>query len=369
VTVIPFIDLVAQYHGIKDEVDEAIGRVLETGQFVLGDEVDAFEREFALLAGTSQTIAVNSGTAALHLALVAAGIGAGDEVITVPFTFVASVAAICHAGARPVLVDIDAKSFTIDVRQIEAAITPRTKAILPVHLYGQAADIEPVRSIADRHGLIVIEDAAQAHGSLYQGRPCGSLGDLACFSFYPSKNLGACGEGGLIATSNEALADRLRLLRNWGQAAKYLHVIPGFNARMDALQAAILRVKLRHLPRWTEARRRHAARYQQLLAGTALALPEEMPYAHHVYYLYTVRSREREALRAALAADGIATGVHYPRPVHLQPAYESLGYRQGSFPVSERASEEVLSLPLFPELTCAQIETVAAAIRARSVSG
>jgi dTDP-4-amino-4,6-dideoxygalactose transaminase len=361
--VIPFIDLVAQYHGIKDEIDEAIARVLATGHFVLGDEVDAFEREFALFAGTSQAVAVNSGTAALHLALVAAGIGAGDEVITVPFTFVASVAAIGYAGARPVLVDIDAKSFTIDVSQIETAITPRTRAILPVHLYGQTADIEPIRSIADRHGLIVIEDAAQAHGSQYKGRPCGSLGDLACFSFYPSKNLGACGEGGLIATSNDALADRLRLLRNWGQPAKYVHIVPAFNARMDALQAAILRVKLRHLPRWTEARRRHAARYQQLLAGTALSLPEEMPYARHVYYLYTVRSRQREALRAALAADGIATGVHYPRPVHLQPAYESLGYRQGSFPVSERASEEVLSLPLFPELSCAQIETVAAAIR------
>jgi dTDP-4-amino-4,6-dideoxygalactose transaminase len=361
---IPFIDLVAQYHGIKDEVDQAIGRVLETGRFVLGEEVEAFEREFALVAGTSQAIAVNSGTAALHLALVAAGVGAGDEVITVPFTFVATVAAICHAGAQPVFVDIDARSFTIDVAQIEAAITPRTKAILPVHLYGQAADIDPIRSIADRHGLVVIEDAAQAHASQYRGRPCGSLGDLGCFSFYPSKNLGACGEGGLIATSNRVFADRLRLLRDWGQTARYQHVIPGYNARMDAFQGAILRVKLRHLPRWTEARRRHAARYRELLSGTGLSLPEEMPYARHVYCLYTVRSREREALRATLAADGIATAVHYPTPVHLQPAYERLGYRRGSLPVSERASNEVLSLPLFPELSCAQIDTVAAAIRA-----
>jgi dTDP-4-amino-4,6-dideoxygalactose transaminase len=312
---------------------------------------------------------VNSGTAALHLALVAAGVGAGDEVITVPFTFVATVAAICQAGAQPVFVDIDARSFTIDVGQIEAAITPRTKAILPVHLYGQTADIDPIRSIADRHGLVVIEDAAQAHASQYRGRPCGSLGDLACFSFYPSKNLGACGEGGLIATSNPVFADRLRLLRDWGQTARYQHVIPGYNARMDALQGAILRVKLRQLPRWTEARRRHAARYQDLLSGTGLSLPEEMPYARHVYCLYTVRSREREALRTTLAADGIATAVHYPTPVHLQLAYESLGYRRGSLPVSERASNEVLSLPLFPELSCAQIETVAAAIRAAGSAG
>jgi dTDP-4-amino-4,6-dideoxygalactose transaminase len=268
-----------------------------------------------------------------------------------------------------VFVDIDARSFTIDVGQIEAAITPRTKAILPVHLYGQTADIDPIRSIADRHGLVVIEDAAQAHASQYWGRPCGSLGDLACFSFYPSKNLGACGEGGLIATSNPVFADRLRLLRDWGQTARYQHVIPGYNARMDALQGAILRVKLRQLPRWTEARRRHAARYQDLLSGTGLSLPEEMPYARHVYCLYTVRSREREALRTTLAADGIATAVHYPTPVHLQLAYESLGYRRGSLPVSERASNEVLSLPLFPELSCAQIETVAAAIRAAGSAG
>ncbi len=361
---IPFMDLRAQYLTIKTEVDEAVGRVLESGQFVLGEEVEAFEREFAAYAGASHGIAVSSGTAALHLALLAAGVGTGHEVITVPFTFVATVAAICDAGARPVLVDIDPKSFTIDVTRIAAAITPRTKAILPVHLYGQTADMDPIRAIADRHGLVVIEDAAQAHGAQYKGRPAGSLGHLACFSFYPTKNLGAYGEGGLIVTSNDAFAGRLRLLRNWGQATKDHHVLAGFNARMHALQGAILRVKLRHLGRWTDVRRQHAARYNDSLAGADVTRPEEMAYARHVYHQYTVRSRERDALRAALAADGIATGVHYPTPVHMQPAYASLGYKPGALPASERASAEVLSLPVSPELTDAQIETVAAAVRA-----
>lgn len=358
---IPFIDLKAQHLSIKPDIDAAITRVLESGEFVLGEEVAAFEREFAAFCGVRHGVAVNSGTSALHLSLLAAGVGPSDEVITVPFTFIATVAAITYTGARPVLVDIDETSFTMDPARIEAAITPRTKAIVPVHLYGQPADMDQIRAVAARHGLAVVEDAAQAHGAQYKGRPVGSLGDLACFSFYPTKNLGAYGEGGMVVTDDADCAARIRMLRDWGQQSRYTHTLRGFNARMDGLQGAILRVKLHHLPAWIDARRRHAARYQALLAGAGLALPVEMSYARHAYHLYTVRSCERDGLQAALAAEGIHTGLHYPLPVHLQPAYVDLGYGTGAFPVAERAAREVLSLPIFPELTDRQIETVAAA--------
>jgi dTDP-4-amino-4,6-dideoxygalactose transaminase len=359
---IPFVDLKAQYRSIKPEIDAAVARVFETGQFVLGDEVAAFEKEFAAACGAAHGVAVSSGTAALQLALIAAGVGAGDEVITVPFTFVATAASILYNGARPVFVDVDPRSFTMDPARVEAAITPRTRAIMPVHLYGQPADMDPIRDIATRRGLMVIEDAAQAHAARYKGRPAGSLGDLACFSFYPSKNLGAYGEGGIVTTSRADFADQLRLLRNWGERTKYRHVVAAFNARMHGLQGAILRVKLRHLERWTESRRRHAAGYTALLKDSGLGLPEEMPYARHVYHLYTVRVRERAAVRASLEAAGIQTGLHYPVPVHLQPAYADLGYRAGQFPESERAAAEVLSLPMYPELTNDQIATVADAL-------
>ena len=365
---IPFVDLHAQYRSIKTEIDAAIARVLETGQFVLGDEVAAFEREFADYCGAAHGVALNSGTSALHLALLAAGVGAGDEVITVPFTFVATAAAIDYTGARPVFVDVSDDALTMDPVRIEAAITSRTKAIIPVHIYGQPADMDPIRAVAAKHGLSVVEDAAQAHGARYRDRPAGSLADLACFSFYPSKNLGAYGEGGLVATDNAEHAARIRTLRDWGQQKKYVHDLRGFNARMEGFQGAILRVKLRHLPAWTEARRRVAQRYNQLLADTGLVLPTEMPYAHHVYHLYTIRLKEREALQSALHQEGIATGLHYPIPVHLQPAYADLGYRAGAFPVAERAAAEVLSLPVFPEMTDAQIEQVAAAVRRAPVS-
>jgi dTDP-4-amino-4,6-dideoxygalactose transaminase len=364
---IPFVDLKAQYRSIKPEIDAAVARVLESAQFVLGEEVAAFEREFAAFCGAAAAVAVNSGTSALQLALVAAGVGPGDEVITVPFTFVATAAAIEYVGARPVFVDIDERSFTIDASRIEAAVTPRTKAIVPVHLYGQPADMDPIRAIAARHGLTVIEDAAQAHGARYNDRPAGSLGDLACFSFYPSKNLGAYGEGGMVVTDRADLAARIRTLRDWGQDTKYRHTLRGFNARMDALQGAILRVKLRHLPAWVAARRAHAAQYHTLLAGTGLTRPIEMPYAAHAYHLYTVRLRDRDALAAALAADGVRTGLHYPIPVHLQPAYADLGYAAGAFPAAERVANEVLSLPMFPELTAEQIAKVAAAVRRAGV--
>ena len=360
---VPFVDLKAQYNSIKPDIDAAVARVLETGQFVLGDEVAAFEREFAAFCGAAHGVAVNSGTSALHLALLAAGVGAGDEVITVPFTFVATAAAIGYTGARPVFVDVDDRSLNMDASLIERAITPRTRAVMPVHLYGQPADMDPIRAIAARHGLTVIEDAAQAHGARYRDRPAGSLGDLACFSFYPSKNLGACGEGGMVVTGSAAHAATIRSLRDWGQQEKYRHDLRGFNARMEGFQGAVLRVKLRHLPDWTARRQRVAARYHEELAATGLVLPRPMPDATHVYHLYTVRTAGRSALQAALQAEGVATGLHYPIPIHLQPAYADLGLPRGSFPVAERAADEVLSLPMFPEMTDVQIDAVVGAVQ------
>ena len=360
---VPYLDLKAQYQSIKPEIDAAIARVLDSGQFVLGSEVAGFEQDFAAYCGSSECIALNSGTSALHLALLAAGVGPGDEVITVPFTFVASVAAILYAGARPVLVDIDPRSFTMDPAAIEAAITPRTKAILPVHLYGQSADMDPIMEIARRHGLVVIEDAAQAHGAKYKGRPVGSIGDMACFSFYPGKNLGAYGEGGAVTTSHSEYAKTVRMLRDWGQDRKYHHVLRGYNYRMEGFQGAILRVKLRYLERWTEARRGLVRLYNQHLAGSGAELPSEMPWGRHVYHVYTLRSDDRDGLQAALQAGGIQTGIHYPVPAHLQPAYADLGYGRGDFPNAETAAQQVLSLPLYPELSPQAVAEVAGAVK------
>ena len=360
---VPYLDLKAQYASIKTEIDAAIARVLDSCQFVLGSEVAGFEQEFSTYCGTSACIAVNSGTSALHLALIAAGVGPGDEVITVPFTFVASVAAVLYVGARPVLVDIDPRSFTLDPAAIEAAISPRTKAILPVHLYGQPADMDPIMEVARRHGLIVIEDAAQAHGAKYKGRPVGSIGDMACFSFYPGKNLGAYGEGGAVTTSNAEFARTIRMLRDWGQDRKYHHVLRGFNYRMEGFQGAILRVKLRHLEQWTEARCALVHQYNELLADCEVETPTEMPWARHVYHVYTLRSDNRDALQAALTTEGIQTGVHYSVPVHLQPAYADLGYGAGAFPQVEAAAKQVLSLPLYPELSTESVTEVARVVR------
>jgi len=359
---VPFLDLKAQYQTIKDEVRPAIDRVLDSCAFVLGDEVAAFEREFAAYCGTSHAVAVNTGTSALHLALLAAKVGPGDEVITVPFTFVATAAAIRYTGARPVFVDIDPISFTMDVRQLEAAITPRTKAIIPVHLYGQPADMDPILDVARRHHLTVIEDAAQAHGADYKGRRVGSLGDMGCFSFYPGKNLGAYGEGGMVVTGNSEYARTIAMMRDWGQSKKYHHVLPGYNYRLEGIQGAVLRVKLRHLEVWTEARRACAARYDALLADSGVCTPRALPDRRHVYHIYAIRVRARDAFQQALAAQGIQTGIHYPIPVHLQAAYASLGYRMGDFPHTEKAASEVLSLPMFPELTDDQILRSAHAI-------
>ena len=360
---IPFVDLKAQYQTIKSEIREAIDEVLESQHFVLGPQVKAFEQAFAAYAGTEHAIGVNTGTSALHLALLAAGIGPGDEVITVPFTFVASVAAIVYTGARPVLVDIDPVSYTIDPARIEAAITPQTRAILPVHLYGQVADMDPILDIARRRGLLVIEDAAQAHGAEYKGRRAGSMGDVGCFSFYPGKNLGAYGEGGAVTTNNPELARTVRLLRDWGAETKYNHILKGYNFRLEEIQAAVLRVKLRHIEAWTEARRAHARRYSALLAGTPVVTPREMDYARHVYHVYAIRSSDRGSLQRSLNAAGVQTGIHYPVPVHLLPAHADLGYTPGDFPHSERAAAEVLSLPMYAELTDEQLETVAEALR------
>jgi len=360
--VIPFVDLKAQYVSIKAEIDAAIQGVLETCQFTLGPEVAAFEREFATYCQAAHGIGVNTGTSALHLSLLAAGVGPGDEVITVPFTFVATVSAIDYTGATPVFVDIDPLRFTMDPQAVEAAITPRTKAILPVHLYGQPADMDPIMEVARRHGLVVIEDACQAHGAEYKGRRAGSIGDLGCFSFYPGKNLGAYGEGGMVVTASPEHARTIRMLRDWGAEKKYEHVLRGFNFRLEGMQGAVLRVKLRHLERWTEARRTAAARYDTLFADSGVATPWAAADSRHVYHLYVVRSGNRRAWQDLLAARGIQTGIHYPTPVHLLPAFAGLGYRAGQFPHSERAASEVLSLPMFPELTAGQVDEVARAV-------
>jgi len=359
---IPFVDLKSQYHSVKAEIDEAVVRVLESGQFVLGPEVAAFEEEFAVYCQARHGVAVNSGTSALHLALLAAGLGPGDEVITVSFTFVATVAAINYAGAKPVFVDIDPESYTIDVTQIESAITERTKAIIPVHLYGQVADMDSIMEIARARNLTVIEDAAQAHGAEYKGRRAGSMGHMGCFSFYPGKNLGAYGEGGMVVTSNPEYARAIGMLRDWGQERKYHHTLKGYNYRMEAMQAAILRVKLRHLEKWTECRRAHAARYDNLLADSEVQAPIALPYNRHVYHIYAVRAAERDALQQTMQEQGIQTGIHYPIPVHLQEAYADPKCSVGDLPCSELAASEVLSLPMYAELSDSNIDTVCAAL-------
>ena len=360
---IPFVDLKAQYASIKTEVNAAIQGVLDSCQFTLGSEVAAFEEEFAAYCQTTHGIGVNTGTSALHLALLAADIGPGDEVITVPFTFVATVSAIHYTGATPVFVDIDPRTFTMDAGAIEAAITERTKVILPVHLYGQPADMDPILEIARRRGLRVIEDAAQAHGAEYKGRRAGSMGDMGCFSFYPGKNLGAYGEGGMVVTNNADYARTIRMLRDWGAEKKYQHVLKGYNYRLEGIQGAVLRVKLRHLEAWTEARRAAAKRYDTLLADSGVSTPESMSYARHVYHVYAIRSGQRQQWQEALNAQGIQTGIHYPIPVHLLPAFADLGYIAGQFPHSEHAANEVLSLPMFAELTAQQCDVVGHAVR------
>lgn len=364
--VIPYLDLAAQYRGIKSEIRAAMDRVLDTNAYILGPEVKAFEEAFAAAHDVRHAVAVNSGTSALHLALLALGVGPGDEVITTPFTFIATVAAIGYTGATPVFVDIDPESFTLDPSKIEAAITPKTKVIMPVHLYGQPADMDPILAVAKRHGLHVVEDAAQAHLAEYKGRKVGSFGAIACFSFYPGKNLGAYGEGGAAVTNDDRYAATMRALRDWGQTERYRHAMKGYNYRMDGLQGAVLGVKMPHLDAWTEGRRRVAAAYREQFEPAGVALPKEMPYARHVYHVYAIRVADRAAAQRALQEAGIQTGIHYPIPVHLQEAWAELGYRRGDFPHAEQAADEVLSLPIYAELTDEQVARVASAVVAHT---
>jgi dTDP-4-amino-4,6-dideoxygalactose transaminase len=358
--VIPFLDLRAQYRQIKLEVDAAIAAVVDSAQFVLGPEVSAFEERFAAYCGSKYCIGLNSGTSALHLALFAAGIGPGDEVITVSMTFVATTAAILYCGARPVFVDIDADTWTMDYNLIEAAITPRTRAILPVHLHGLMAEMEPITEIARRHGLVVIEDAAQSHGAAYKGHSAGSIGDIGCFSFYPGKNLGAYGEAGAAITNDPELARKMTLLRDWGQESKYRHIVPGYNYRMDAIQGAVLKVKMDYIEDWTDGRRAVAAHYDRLLVDSHCQWPAPPSYSRHVYHVYAVRVADRDQVQEGLYAAGIATSIHYPVPVHLQKAYAELGYRRGDLPVTESAADQFLSLPIYSELQPDQVAEVVA---------
>ena len=360
---IPLMDLKAQYRSIKDELDAAVLGVLASGEYILGREVRAFEEEFADYCGGGECVAMNSGTSALHLAFLAAGIGPGDEVITTAMTFIATASAIAYSGAKPVLVDIDPVTWNIDPSQIEAAIGPRTRAIVPVHLHGRMADMEPILAIARRHGLLVVEDAAQAHGAELGGRRAGSFGDIACFSFYAGKNLGACGEGGAAVSRNPDFVKRMRLLRDWGAEQKYVHTLRGYNYRMEGIQGAILRVKLRHLEAWTRARIAHAAAYDRRLDAQGMARPASPRGGErHVYHVYAVRVPRRDAVRQAMVEAGIGVGMHYPIPVHLQPTFAELGYRPSAFPAAEAFAAETLSLPLFAEMTEAQRNSVCAAL-------
>lgn len=357
---IEFNDLKPQHRELRQEIRAAVEQMLDDGWFVLGRQGEVFEREFADYCGVAHCVGVGSGTEAIHLALLAAGVQPGDDVATVSLTAVPTCSAISFAGARPVFVDVDPRTFTMDPEKLESAITPRTRAILPVHLYGQTADMAPILEVGRRHGIPVIEDACQAHGAEYQGRRVGALAAMAAFSFYPTKNLGACGDGGAVTTDDPELADRLRLLRNYGQRKRYYHESKGFNSRLDELQAAILRVKLRYLNRWNEVRRAKASLYDSLLRE--VVRPFEAGYARHVYHLYVIRSRRRDELQRFLAERGVGSLIHYPVPVHLQEAYRDLGLSRGSFPATERCADEILSLPLYPELPDEQIAEVAEAI-------
>jgi dTDP-4-amino-4,6-dideoxygalactose transaminase len=371
---VPFLDLKAQYLPIKDEIHAALDSVLDKTAFAGGPFVAQFEKEFATFCGTEQAVGVGNGTDALWMALLALGVGPGDEVITVPDTFIATCEAISYCGATPVFVDVDEKSYNMDPVKLEQYIEARNsqpatrsklKGIIPVHLFGQMADMDPIMEIGKKYNLFVIEDASQAHGSLYKGKIAGSIGDAGCFSFYPGKNLGAYGEAGAVVTNNSGLADKMRVLRDHGSSKKYYHQVVGWNARMDGFQGAILSVKLKYLPQWNEARRNNAAIYNKLFTGVeGIITPIEMAYAKHVYHVYALRVKNRDALITALGEKGIGTNVHYPVPVHLQNAYEFLGLKQGSYPVAEKCASEFVSLPMFAELTEEQIRYTAEAVKA-----
>jgi len=366
---IDFVDLKAQYGSISHEIDEAIRRVVAASDFILGKDVELFEQEFAEYCGVVHAVGVDSGVSALELALRAYDISDGDEVITVSHTFSATAFAISATGARPVFIDVDAQTYNMNAALIEAAITPRTKAIMPVHLYGQPADIEEIARIAREHNLVLIEDACQAHGAQFKRQRVGSFGDAAAFSFYPGKNLGAYGDGGMIVTNDEGVAEKLRILRNCGQSEKYKHVMLGFNRRLDSLQAAVLRVKLPHLDTWNKARRNAAQLYNDFLkADDSVVTPGEGEDRTHVYHLYVIQHADREGLMANLRAQGVSAGLHYPTPVHLQPCYEFLNVPRGSLPVTESLASRVISLPMYPELTREQVQFVCDQVKRFSIS-
>jgi dTDP-4-amino-4,6-dideoxygalactose transaminase len=360
---IPLVDLKAQYQTIKPEIDAAMQRVVNNTSFILGKEVAEFEKNFAAFCHAQYCVGTDSGTAALHLALLILGVKAGDEVITTTHTFIATAEVISLIGAKPLFVDIDPRTYNIDPTKIEAAITPRTRAIIPVHLYGQPAEMDAILDIAHKHNLRVIEDAAQAHGAEYRGRRAGTIGDVACFSFYPGKNLGAYGDAGALVTNDAALADHARVLRDHGRSEKYAHKLVGYGYRLDALQAAILGAKLPHLDAWNARRREIADYYTELLTNTDIVTPYVPPHIKPIYHIYCIRSKNRDGLKQHLKARGIETGIHYPIPLHLQPVYQNLGYNAGNFPETEKAANEILSLPMYPELTDAQAQQIVDAIK------
>jgi dTDP-4-amino-4,6-dideoxygalactose transaminase len=358
-----FVDLKAQYQTIKPEIDAAIQDVISNTAFILGKAVADFEEQFADYCGVKHCAGINSGTSALIMAMQALGVGEGDEVITTTNTFIATAEAISYTGATPVLVDIEDNSYNMDPKKLEAAISGKTKAIIPVHLYGQPADMDPIREIADKKGIVVIEDACQAHGAEYKGKRAGSLGSVGCFSFYPGKNLGAYGEGGAVTTDDEKIAQKVRMLRDHGSPKKFYHEYIGNNCRLEGIQGAVLSVKLKHLDKWNDARRRNADLYRKYLEDADIGLPQEMPYARHVYHIFCVRVKDREKLIDFLKGKGIFTNIHYPIPIHLQKAYSFLGYKKGDFPVTEGSMDRILSLPMFAELTEEQIKYTADCIK------
>ncbi|MDK2903235.1 MAG: hypothetical protein PWQ93_1154 [Clostridiales bacterium] len=366
---IPLLDLKGQYHAIKDEIDAAIQGVLENGQFILGPQVKALEHDIASYASVPYAIGVGNGTDALVIALRACGIGPGDEVITSPFTFFASAESISAVGAKPVFVDIDPDTFNMDVSKIEQAITSRTRAIIPVHLFGQIADMDAIMDIAKKHDLMVIEDACQAMGAEYKGMKAGSFGHAACFSFFPTKNLGTYGDGGMIVIRDADIDKKARMLRAHGSVKKYYHEMIGYNSRLDELHAAILNVKFKYLDQWNDMRRHNAALYDELLKDSGVVTPYAAPYAKHIYHQYVVQCDDRDGLAEALKAEGISTGVYYPLPLHLQDAYKDLGYKMGDMPYAEAACNRVLALPMYPELEPVQIKYVADAIKNYRMKG
>lgn len=359
---VPFVDLKKLHQPIEKELREVFDRVLQQSSFILGPEIKEFEQSFAAYVGAKECITVSSGTTALQLVLEGLGVGRGDEIITVPNTFIATAEAASAIGARPVFVDVDPVSYNMDPSLVERAIGPKTKVLMPVHLYGQSADLGPLMEIAKRHNLALVEDACQAHGTLYKDKKVGAIGNAGCFSFYPGKNLGALGEGGAITTNDPELAQKVRMLRDHGSVKKYEHSVTGYNYRLEGLQGGLLSVKLKHLDTWNENRRKIAKRYSELLSGKGLVLPAEVPYSKHVYHLYVVQADDREFLRERLAAANVESGLHYPVPLHLQQAYAALGHKRGDFPVSERLAGRILSLPMFPDMTDEQVERVASVV-------